>query len=467
MSLRDKRDAPVSTGNRRSLERLESVFGDFQGFFGDPMAGVDEILREDPDFVLAHCFRAGLCVVSSEKGAEPILKESVEAAEALADKANDRERGHIAAARAWLDGDYARAVDRYGRVLIDYPRDAMALQFAHLTDFLLGYSWMLRDRVARVLPHWSEGVPGYGYLLGMHAFGLEEMNQYGRAEETGRRAVELIPTDTWGIHAVAHVLEMQGRLDEGVDWYRARIDDWTPDNGFAFHNWWHLSLYHLDLGQTERVLEIYDSAIRPGPSEVAMEMVDAAALLWRLHLRGVEVGDRWKELADSYVPMVEDAYYAFNDAHAMMSFVADGREASAKRLLGVLERRAEEGGANGMMTRDVGLPFCRAIEAFAEGDYAAAVEVLSALRPIANRFGGSNAQRDLLSLTLIEAALRDGQGRLAHALLAERTDLKPGSPFAWAATARALEMTGNADGAERALTKSAALAAAATAAVAA
>lgn len=198
-----------------------------------------------------------------------------------------------------------------------------------------------------------------------------------------------------------------------------------------------------------------------------MEMVDAAALLWRLHLRGVEVGDRWKELADSYVPMVEDAYYAFNDVHAMMSFVADGREASAKRLLGVLERRAEEGGANGMMTRDVGLPFCRAIEAFAEGDYAAAVEVLSALRPIANRFGGSNAQRDLLSLTLIEAALRDGQGRLAHALLAERTDLKPGSPFAWAATARALEMTGNADGAERALTKSAALAAAATAAVAA
>ena len=44
---------------------------------------------------------------------------------------------------------------------------------------------MLRDRVAQVLPHWNADVPGYGYVLGMYAFGLEETNLYDRAEETG------------------------------------------------------------------------------------------------------------------------------------------------------------------------------------------------------------------------------------------------------------------------------------------
>ena len=152
---------------------------------------------------MGHCFRAGMMVTGSEKAAQEPLEESVKAGEALWDDANDRERGHIAARVAWLDGDFATSIRLYGEILHDYPRDTLAMQVAHIGDFLLGQSTMLRDRLARVLPEWEESVPGYSYLLGMHAFGLEETNDFAAAEATGRRAVELNPRDPWAIHAVA------------------------------------------------------------------------------------------------------------------------------------------------------------------------------------------------------------------------------------------------------------------------
>jgi len=437
MGLKDKRGVPVSTTNQESLEGLEHAFGLFQGFFGDPYEAINEVLEKDPDFIMGHCFRAGMIMASSEKGAVPDLRESVEAVEGRFDLANDREKGHAAAARAWLDGNFHRATEIYGDLLAAFPRDGIALQCAHLCDFLLGQSQMLRDRVSRVLPEWDENVPGFGYLHGMHAFGLEEMGEYGRAEESGRKAVEMNPNDTWAIHAVAHVMEMQGRLDEGVDWLTTRTDDWSPDNGFAFHNWWHLSLYHLDVGQLQDVMRIYDEHIRPAPSEVAMELVDASALLWRLYLQGVDVGRRWADIADTFEPMKEDAYYVFNDMHAMMAFVADDRPGSADRVMASVRRAAEAKDSNGAMTRDVGLPACEAIEAFGKGDYETTVERLLNLRPIAHRFGGSHAQRDILSQTLIEAALRDGQFKLAKSLANERTVWKPTSPLGWKYEARA------------------------------
>ncbi len=457
MGLDDRRGVPYSTRDRVLLDRYEAAVDLLHGYFNDPLAAIDAALAEHPDFVMGHCFRAGLMAVATEKAAEPELKHSVEAAEALWDGANDRERGHIVAARAWLDGDFAGSVGRYGDILIDYPRDSLALQLAHLGDFYLGQSSLLRDRVARVLPHWDRDVPGYGYVLGMHAFGLEEMGDYGRAEETGRGAVALMPRDPWAVHAVAHVMEMQGRLADGIAWMTERTDDWAPANMFAFHNWWHLALYHLDLGQIDRVLELYDTAIRPRPSEVALELLDATSLLWRLHLSGIDVGERWREVAGAWEPMAEDGYYVFNDMHAMMAFVADGRAAAASRLTAALERRIAGTDTNAMMTRDVGLPVCRAIAAFAAGDYATTVDLLLPVRPIAHRFGGSHAQRDVLGLTLVEAALRGNRGRLARALMAERTDLKPGSPHNWATTARALTMMGDADGAADARSKADAL----------
>jgi len=262
----------------------------------------------------------------------------------------------------------------------------------------------------------------------MLAFGLEECNQYPEAERTGRRALEIEPKDGWSVHAVAHVMEMQGRIDEGVDWLHSRRQDWAPDNGFAFHNWWHLALFHLDRGDIDRVLDLYDTAVHPEPAVFTLALVDATALLWRLALEGVDVGDRWESVASNWEQRldVERGHYAFNDLHAMLAFAAAGRAAAAGRLQLELQATALEGRASaGLMAREVGLPLALAIRAFARQEFDTAVEQIQATRDRAHRFGGSHAQRDLLSLTLIESARRAGRPRLARHILAERELLKP------------------------------------------
>src|SRR5262245_50258147 len=183
MSLKDVRGIPVSTSNRASLEKYERAVELFLSFFNDPFAVIESALAEDPDFVMGHCLKAALIVSATDRNFEPELKKTVETLESLAPIADDRERQHAAAARAWLDGNYEDSIARYGNILEDYPLDSLALQIAHLGDFLLGQALQLRDRVARVLPFWDDSTPGYGYVLGMHAFGLEEMGDYHRAED--------------------------------------------------------------------------------------------------------------------------------------------------------------------------------------------------------------------------------------------------------------------------------------------
>ena len=430
MSLTDSRGVPVSTSNPALLAALERATTLTASYFVDPLAEIDRALAEDPDFAMGHGLRVALAVMSTERSTLPMLADSLAAID-RSRGANARERAHAAAGRAWLEGDFRRAVDLYGDILLDHPRDLIALQAAHIGDFLLGQTQMLRDRLAQVLPHWNADVPGYGYVLGMYAFGLEETNLYDRAEETGRRALQLDPRDPWSVHAVTHVMEMRGRTAEGIRWLTGSSDDWAPGNGFAFHNWWHLALFHLDGGEHAQALDIYDRLLRPRPSQIAFENVDASALLWRLSLRGVDVGDRWRTLADDWAPAVEDGYYAFNDAHAVMAFIGAGRQDLLERAVAAMARQAASGapGGNGRMTRDVGLPLARGLVAFSRGDHATCIRELLAIRQHAHRFGGSHAQRDIIHLTLLEAALRSGRTPLAQALAAERTALKPESPF--------------------------------------
>lgn len=437
----DKRGNPVSFGGQQAIDALDRAFDLLHAYQADPLAEVDKIIAAHPDFVMAHAFRAGALATATDKAFEPELVRSVAAAEALAAGANDRERMHVAAVRAWLDGDWERAVETWGRAAIAYPRDLLALQFAHVGDFFLGYSHMLRDRVARALPHWTRDMPGYGFVIGMYAFGLEEAGEYEQAETQGREAVALNRQDGWAVHAVTHVMEMQGRAEEGAKFLEDGVDGWAPNSMFAYHLWWHQALFLLDAGDPSAALKLFDDKISAAGFGQALELLDGSALLWRLWLLDHDVGDRWHGLAEKWKSRMDDAYYAFNDVNAMMAYVGVGdRDAQARQIEAV--RRAASGtGTNAMMSREVGVPACEGFAAFGRGDYLQAIEILLPLRAKANRFGGSHAQRDMFSWTITEAAIRLGNRALADAFVAERLSWKPRSPVnrSWAERAYQLE----------------------------
>jgi tetratricopeptide (TPR) repeat protein len=298
----------------------------------------------------------------------------------------------------------------------------------------------LRNRVARVLPDWNADVPGYPYVLGMHAFGLEECNQYADAEAAGRRALDLERRNAWAVHAVAHVMEMCGRIGEGIEWLESRRADWAPHNGFAIHNFWHLALFHLDRADFDAARALYDSAIYREQSDLCTVLVDATALLWRLDLEREPMGQRAEGLADVWRRRIDEerGFYAFNDVHAALAFCLAGDLAEARRLGEYLEGVVREGrGSNAATTANVALPLVRAFIAFAEGEYARAIDYALPVRDRAHTFGGSHAQRDLITLTLIEAALRSQRYPLARHLIAERIVQRPNSELGLRLLARA------------------------------
>lgn len=425
---------PVSYGDREAVAALDAAADKLLAYRADPFAEVEAILAAHPRFALAHCFRAGLIATATDRALDGELAKSLEAARALVWDANPRERGHIAALAAWAGGDWAGAVELWGRILHDHPRDTMALQFAHVGDFFNGSSAMLRDRVAGVLPAFEGAVPRAGFVRGMYAFGLEETGDYEAAERIGRASVAANPQDAWAVHAVAHALEMRGRADDGIDWLTSTESGWAPDNMFAYHNWWHLALCRLDREEIALVLDLYDRRIRPADSDVVLELVDATAMLWRLHAVGIPVGDRFAPVAQRWAARVDHGFYAFNDAHATMAFVGAGRLDLARRQIATLRNACRGDASNADMSAASGLALAEGFLAFGEGRYAACVEHLVEMRARAARFGGSHAQRDVVSWTLVEAALRAGQTGAAQFFAAQRLAAKPQSPLnrAWA-----------------------------------
>jgi tetratricopeptide (TPR) repeat protein len=430
---KDPRGVPLTLSNPAALAPYERAIRASLTYRGDPLAPLDEAIALAPDCVAARAARALVLMTFFERRFADDARATLDAAETYLRYANDRERTLVAAARLLAEGEWHAGAAMLDQVLVEHPRDILTLQVAHVIDFFRGDALNLRNRISRVLPHWSSGTPGYSFVVGMHAFGLEECNQYPEAESAGLRALALAREDAWAVHAVTHVMEMQGRIDEGIAFLRERRPDWaTEDNGFAFHNWWHLALFHLDRGDHAAALQVYDDVLA-GAHGMAVSRLDGTALLWRLRLEGADLGNRFDAIADAWEAALrhEGGFYAFNDFHAAMAFAGAGRRQAIGHLRTAIEAAAWEKRANGEMTRLVGMDAAEAMIAFGDGDYDACVRRLLEIRDIAQRFGGSHAQRDVLTLTLIEAARRGGQLRLASHYAQERMTHKPAGRWGW------------------------------------
>ncbi|WP_293676409.1 tetratricopeptide repeat protein [uncultured Phenylobacterium sp.] len=422
MTVTDIHGHVLSGASPQAAEHYQQALDAYHRYGGKPMKHLARALADSPGFVMAHLLKTYMTGVGTDPPTQAIGRAALADARGL--PADSREQAHRAAAEALLGGRTRAAGRILEDIAVEHPRDLLALQAGQLVDFLTGDARMLRDRIARALPAWSEGMPNHHALLAMHAFGLEETGDYARAEAAGRRAIELEPRNGWAQHAVAHVCEMQDRRSDGVGWMRGNPCAWSDDSFFAIHNAWHLALFHLGLDEIDEVLALYDGPIYGERSTMPFDMDDAAALLWRLRLREIDVGDRWSILADAYAAQPR-GQSAFDDVHAIIAFVGAGRDAEAGAALADMSTATLLTNDNAAVTRDIGLPVAQAMVAHGRGRHGEAVDLLREVRNGAARFGGSHAQRDLLDLTLIDAARRDGQTALERALLAEREAAKP------------------------------------------
>jgi tetratricopeptide (TPR) repeat protein len=435
MSQHDDRGLPFGSSSEAARNAVESALWRLMSFYDTPLADLDAAIAADPSWPLPHAIKAGFLFSLTEPS---LLGEAAAHLNAARERVHaatpTRERAHLDALQLVQEGRWASACRAWDLLLIDHPRDALALQWAQLWDFYRGDAHALRARPARALPEWDEDDPLYPHVLALWAFGLEENNCHDAAEEAGRRALAIDPRAPWAVHAVAHVMEMQGRFDDGAAWLRQHQPAWAEGNGFSAHLWWHTALFRiegLDLAGTLRVL---DGHLSGEHLQIGLQRVDAASLLWRLHLLGADVGERCRALGNAWCG--ENAHtpghYAFNDVHALMALLGGGEIARAEHQLARCAERALAAGCgdNHAMAREVGLPLARGLLAFGKGEFDSAADQLYAMRALSSRFGGSHAQRDVIDQTLLAACAR-GSGRkaLGRALLNERTLAKPLTPL--------------------------------------
>lgn len=395
----------------------------FEFGMADPLKAVHD---ESGDFPLAEVFHAYLGGLSLEaalitKATERFGAFCRDGAEA---RYTARERGHIRAATLLLAGRLAAAARVLAEISGAYPLDTIALAVGHQVDLMLGDTRLLRDRIGAALQEWDQARPGYPVILGMYAFGLEENGAWESAEILGVKAVELDQANVWAIHAVAHVCEAGRRSEQGVQWLAENRRSWDAENQLRSHLAWHECLYLLDSGDTSRVLAIYDDAMAPEKvGAAAIKLHNGSSMLWRLHLRGVDVGDRFVPLAQQWEQLSAEAWSAFNDLHAVMCYLGADDVEAAKRLIADRSRYSQHalaGSDNVEVTAAIGIPVCQALVDFHCGKYAAATETLLPLRHDLYRCGGSHAQRDVIDQTLIESAMRAHRQDDARSVMADR-----------------------------------------------
>jgi len=434
---RDSWGAEVTTTSDDALAAWERTVLSLCGHRADAANHNRETLAADPGFLPATCLRGFALLFKGRRALQVDVAEVVRSASAEVRRRDTsaRERDLVAALEAWASDDVDTATARLVAIVARCPTDLLALKLQHGLLFMNGEREAMRRALEDALPAWEgRTLPGHGYVLGCHAFALEETFAFEEAERVGRRAVELEPRDAWGIHAVAHVMEMRDRPREGIDWLASRAEAYAPCAVFRGHVYWHRALFHCELGELDEALAIYDAEVKRSWVGDYRDMSNATSLLWRLEHEGLDVGDRWRPLAEIALRHCEDHGSAFADAHYLLALTR-GSDGGCARLMESLERYESTGGSQAAVVLEVGRPLCAAMHALEQRSPGSSaighgLDAFARLRDAVPRIGGSNAQRDLFELFYVDAAIRAGASERARGVLEERLRRRPDNRWA-------------------------------------
>ena len=452
-TLSDARGLRLGTRSRIAADHADDALWQMMTLADSPQLALQAAQEADPAWILPLLLDAGFRLGLAQPEDRADVRDLLVSAAALATQATARERAHLEALTALEEGRLRAALLRiWNDLLLEYPRDALALHWAHHWDHMRGDANGMRLRPARALPEWDDADPLFPCVLGLYAFGLAECQQLPLAEEIGRRAIGArgagrrgsprgwrrwkaarpsrarVP---WAVHAVTHAMEMQGRFDDGAAWLRQQQAAWTGGTRFASHLWWHLALFRLEALDVAGTLRLVDTHLSGALLAHGLQCVDAAALYWRLRVMDVEVDALFSDLLRRWQPDPDDAgLQAFNDWHVVLALIGAGQRSQAEAWVARCAERVMRGDevarSNHAVEREIGLPLMRALLASDRGEADAAVRGLYLVHEQASRLGGGHVRRDLIAQTLMHCASRSGVVHIGRAVLNERLSIQAG-----------------------------------------
>lgn len=420
----DRFGLPVTTTSARALALYVEGVDRMLAANAGAEALLSQALAIDPEFALAHI---ALARTAQLYGRMEEARGAAARAGACAVGLSERERRHVEALSFSINGEPVRAMAAVDAHLEQFPRDALVLSLALGVYGLIAFSGRPDHHEAQrallegLAPRWGEDWWFTGYLGWSHV----ETGDPRSGAAIVERALARNPRNAHAAHARVHAHVELGETAAGVAFLTDWLRDYDPAAQLHCHLNWHLALFELDLGESERAIARYQAAIRPSVASSApmATLADAASLLWRCAL--YEVGPRplpWEEVADLAERRFPRAGLAFADLHAAMAEAATEGAASLGRRIEALERLAGDGT---LPQGRVAPALCRGIAAFSRGEPAEAADLLAGALPELTRIAGSHAQREVFEDTLIAALLGCGRSEAARTLLAERLVRRP------------------------------------------
>ncbi len=376
----------------------------------------------DPDSPLANIYAGFTWMFLEAEIANDMARRYLERANAVASAANPRELMLLAQLERWVANDVP-AVQAIGEEIVRAnPRDLASVKLHQYHSFNRGDAASML-RIAQLAETQN---PDNAHLHGMLAFAHEQLHQLDIAEREARRALELKHKEPWAQHALAHVMLGQGRVTEGERFLAEASKTWVDLNSFMYtHNWWHKALFHISLGDNQAVFDAYDHHVWGIEPDYSQDQVGAVSLLARMEVAGLDVGNRWQDVADRMRGRAQDTVQPFLTLQYLYG-LARADYAEADRLMAAVEDKAARSEAfDRLVWRDVVLPAARGMLAHARGQYADAVRWLTIANPRMVEIGGSHAQRDLFGQLLLDANLKAGNWAVARDMLEMRRTWDP------------------------------------------
>jgi len=425
MALLDHYGFGLSTGNAEAAEAYDKGARSFVAWRADAMDHLNTAIAADENFTLPCILKAWILHGGRAARFDPIIDKLLSSVEPLLGEAGERERAFAEALRVGHNGNLQAGAAILEAHLAEEPADLIAHRLFQFELFWSGESKWMRDVVERAAPIWNDKSPDFGHFQAVRAFSNEESGDYATAERVGREAVECEPNSAWGAHSIAHVLLMQGRVEEGVEWLEGLCQNWHAANQIKHHCWWHLCLFLLELGEHDRILNVLETQVRNPESPLVQAVPDAtidlqnvAALLMRLELRGVDVGERWQSIAKICAGRTNDHANPFASAHDAMVLAAVDEFTLIDELLASMRvHGSNKTSTVSNVTRSLGIPLVKAILAHRKGEHDYVVELLWPIRRSFSQLGGSHAQRDVFFQILVHSAIQANRSSQLSILL--------------------------------------------------
>ena len=411
---RDRFGLPLSTSSPSAEERYVEGIDRLLSQNAGMETSLEAVVEADPGFALGW---ADLAFARAYQRQVEAAKSAAAHAETLASGISRRERQHLAAVSAFVNGAPERANALVREHLAEFPRDALVVQLGIM--LLSGSGRVTRREESRA--RLESLAPAYGddwWFLGALAFAHHETDSYEMSRQLCERSLARYPRNANAAHSRAHVFFETADHTGGSQFLNPWLDEYDRAAPFNCHLTWHLALFELTAGHEQRVLDLYERGISPAVAQQRTTLEDAASLLWRYEIYGCTPRQLpWAEVREHALQLTSRPGVAFLDAHAALAYTALGDEAALDRHLDGLRALAARGNA---LVEEVVLPLVSGIRAFGQGDYEQTIRLLAPLGPQLVRLGGSHAQREVFEDTLLQAYLRSGRCEQAAALLQER-----------------------------------------------